>query len=311
MTTATHTLRFLTPCFCAGADQTRAEIRPSSIRGQLRWWFRALGNSARDETAVFGGLHGDNDNTPAASPLVVRVSDVVPGPVWNPPRVSPNDVSSYVWYFASVSGKTAGAGRNATGPRWQPNGAIAPKTTFKLHILFRRELAPALRQKFGTALNCFLALGGIGLRVTRGLGAFTCDEFPFAKPENAAEVRKILTTAGFKIEQRDNTGDLAATVREIGSLLKGTRKSLGMKAERPSPFGASSPRQTSAIYFRPVLANPSTPTNATATGAVSPLSLVIFEAPHTRVLDRITASQPPVVGATPSKLTRAQPARRR
>lgn len=54
----TYTLEFLMPCFCAGADQARAEIRAPAIRGQLRWWFRALGGSAADERTVFGGVAG-------------------------------------------------------------------------------------------------------------------------------------------------------------------------------------------------------------------------------------------------------------
>jgi CRISPR-associated protein Cmr1 len=39
----TCTVEFVTPCFMGGADnQTTAEWRAASIRGQLRWWFRAI-----------------------------------------------------------------------------------------------------------------------------------------------------------------------------------------------------------------------------------------------------------------------------
>ncbi len=53
----TYNIELLTPCFCAGADQTKAEIRAPSIRGQLRWWFRALGGTPQGEKEVFGGVH--------------------------------------------------------------------------------------------------------------------------------------------------------------------------------------------------------------------------------------------------------------
>jgi CRISPR type III-B/RAMP module RAMP protein Cmr1 len=33
------TYRFATPCIISGADPSKAELRASSIRGGLRWWF--------------------------------------------------------------------------------------------------------------------------------------------------------------------------------------------------------------------------------------------------------------------------------
>ncbi|MCL2104631.1 MAG: type III-B CRISPR module RAMP protein Cmr1 [Kiritimatiellaeota bacterium] len=41
----TNRLSFITPTFLAGANQNTPEIRASSIRGQLRWWFRVLGGT--------------------------------------------------------------------------------------------------------------------------------------------------------------------------------------------------------------------------------------------------------------------------
>jgi len=58
MNWSTYDIELITPCFCAGADQTKAEIRVPSIRGQLRWWFRALGGTREQEKKVFGGVHG-------------------------------------------------------------------------------------------------------------------------------------------------------------------------------------------------------------------------------------------------------------
>ncbi len=287
MTTDTYTLRILTPCFCAGADQARAEIRPSSIRGQLRWWFRALGGTPEDESALFGGIHGD---TPNASVLVVRVSTVKkPTEKWEPPRFSPNDPESYVWYYASAS---------ANGTRWKSEAAMPPRTEFKLHIVFRRTLNPALKRRLDDALHCFLALGAIGLRVTRGLGAFTCNEYPY--DQNRDAIRAILAAADFKIEHTPGDfADVNAIVREIGTLLKGTRKNLQMPAKSPSPFGSSArPRQTSAIYFRPVM----TVNNR--------LALVVFEASPNRILD-LRSRKSRVVGAIPSNLVRALPSRRK
>ena len=72
-----YTVELITPCFCAGADQTTAEIRAPSIRGELRWWFRVLGGTPEQERAVFGGeLSGHfyyRDNYYADSGLITLV----------------------------------------------------------------------------------------------------------------------------------------------------------------------------------------------------------------------------------------------
>jgi CRISPR-associated protein Cmr1 len=73
-------LEFVTPAFLSGADQKVAEWREPSIRGQLRWWFRAIAGGAfagdltrtrAAEAIVFG-------STESASPVRIRVCP--PGP---------------------------------------------------------------------------------------------------------------------------------------------------------------------------------------------------------------------------------------
>jgi len=274
--TNTYTLELLTPCFCAGANQAQAEIRAPSIRGQLRWWFRALGGTPSDERAIFGGVSG----TASGSTVIIRVQNFQPGPVWNPPRVDPNSADSYVWYFASAS---------AEGSRWTQQAAIAPRSTFNLIVFQQRNLVPALQSQLNEALSCFLQLGSIGLRATRGLGSFTCREKPFQ-----TATLDLLKSKGFFSELRSTPlADTAAIAREIGGLVKGTRKSQQMKAEQPSPFGSSSPRQTSAIYFRPVRLTPT----------AGDCGLVVFEAPHSRVLGP-QSDRPRVIGHNPSRLTK-------
>jgi hypothetical protein len=236
MKSDTYTLTFLTPCFCAGADQSRADIRPSAIRGQLRWWFRALGGSKPAEREIFGGVGGE----PTASSVMIRISDVVkPSSAWTPPRVDPNAPSSYVWYFARVSGKAPGSGSGTPGPRWNKDAVFSPDTSFKLHVIRRREFTSPLFEK---ALSCFLTLGSFGLRATRGLGAFTCAEVPFN--------RHILDDTGFQFTVRDL--NQSSWDSEIGSLVKDTRRTLDMKSTHPSPLGSSQPRQTSGVWFRPL-----------------------------------------------------------
>jgi len=75
MRRATLELTITTPCFLSGSDQTKPDWRAASIRGQLRWWFRAiaggmfgkdLATTKRAEETVFG-------STEQKSSLAVRV----------------------------------------------------------------------------------------------------------------------------------------------------------------------------------------------------------------------------------------------
>src|SRR5664280_1027452 len=100
MKSETYNLTFLTPCFCAGADQTVAELRSSAIRGQLRWWFRALGGTPEQEGDVFGATARDEG---CASLLQVRTRLIQRGPDWKPFRMSPGQPGAYIWFFASVA----------------------------------------------------------------------------------------------------------------------------------------------------------------------------------------------------------------
>lgn len=262
MKTEAYHLELITPCFCAGANQAIAEIRASSIRGQLRWWFRALGGTKRDEDFLFGCAAGDSGT---GSRLRLAVSDVKPGAVRAFPSFSANDAQSYVWHYASVSGTTV---KGAKGPRWQQQGALPAGTTFIVHLTWLRP-AGNLKPVFDVALSAFLSLGMIGLRGTRGLGAFHCKEIA-----NLDAVIAALNEKSFTVRRRsdpDDFSDYASALKDWAAWLR-YRLRKDYKAERPSPLGGSDPRQTSAVRFRPI---------RTSSGRIGWLA---FEAPANRVL---------------------------
>jgi CRISPR-associated protein Cmr1 len=283
----TYTIEFLTPCFCAGANQAYAEIRASAIRGQLRWWFRVLGGTWEQESSVFGGVH----EQARASGLVVRAILLSRGPQWTPPEFGPNDPESYVWHYARVSGKQAGVGK--VGPRWNGTAVLAPGTRVRIDIWQRAAIANEESQNiFQQALRCFLMLGGVGMRISRGLGAFACAEVPFD-----TSILDRLKERGFACEPRTTrtwTGN--EIIREMGALVKGSRERNHMKAQHPSPFGSSNPRQTSAVYFRPVR----------STADPAKYWLVMLQAPHERVLGRESWGDV-VVGHVPSRIVKPHP----
>lgn len=260
MTIQTYHLEFLTPCFCAGADQAVAEVRAPSIRGKLRWWFRVLGGSPAEEAEVFGSIRGEEG---CGSSLVVRVSEHAPRSAWQPLKLSGDPNTGYVLYFA--------------GRRWVAGGALPVGCSFQLQLVWRRNPASATQELFDLALDSFLMLGSLGLRSTRGLGCFACQERPFSGDNWDNLLRRIRAKVpGFLGELASFVGPGTAILDALGGQLRGLRQ--GYSAGRPGhsnpgPLGSSSrPRQTSAVYLRPVRES------------ANQFRIVVFEAPADKVL---------------------------
>jgi CRISPR/Cas system CMR-associated protein Cmr1 (group 7 of RAMP superfamily) len=272
-----YTCEFITPAFCAGADQAEAEIRAAEVRGQLRWWYRCLAPEDVEpevrremEQRVFGGTAGSSGQ---ASALQVRTRLIQRGPAWNPPYIHPESDAAYVYHFASVSGKKPG--QPGVGPRWSANGNLPPGTKFEIQIRPMRPIPEVAELTLKNAMEAFLLLGGLGLRVTRGLGAFQCEERP-ATEAALEHCRSMIQARAFewRIAHQD-LQNWTSAIDAAGNLLRHKLRaafSAGRGGDRPTPLGSSKPRQTSAVYLRPVRRPDSS------------YSLVVFEAPANRVL---------------------------
>ncbi|MGC8742511.1 MAG: type III-B CRISPR module RAMP protein Cmr1 [Verrucomicrobiia bacterium] len=266
MKTKTFTIHFLTPCFCGGANPSKAEIRPSEIRGQLRWWFRALGGLRDEEETIFGGAAG---NTGKASSIIVRCERT--GTTANNKnkdwynKIPKDGVKPITYLLGFFCGRTN---------RLTENGGIAPEETAKIFITFRRELSELLNKKLDLALRAFFSIGAFGFRTTRTAGAFYSDEYRL-NLQKWEDLKKDLESRGFNIylfEKEFSTW--IELCRFAGEKLKAIRKEPELKPEdgkRSSPIGSADPRQTSALHFRPVLID-------------SKLRLALIEAPHNRVV---------------------------
>lgn len=263
----------ITPCFCAGANQAKAELRPSAIRGALRWWFRCLGGTKEQEQTVFGGAESVR-----ASSILIRISDAVESPFKVPhPAPKPLTPLAYILYFASIAG---GQGANfGQGPRWNPQGAIAPGSSFNLQIRQLRRLDSAHENLLLKAIEAFKHYGSIGLRVTRGLGAV---QWKDATVESFAQVNQMLEERHFVIKTANRShNDWESLMREAGSWLKNDlRVEFGaggnQKPAQATALGSIKPvRQTSAVYLRPIQMD-------------GKLIFSAFEAPHSKVLGEVS-----------------------
>ncbi len=266
MRTNTYNIHFITPCFCGGANPTNAEIRASSIRGQLRWWFRALGGTRDDEETIFGASAGKSVKSSIIIVRAVRVKDNQKGvdKEWYK-RIPSNGLGSLAYLLGFFCGRPN---------RIQNDGAIAPGETAKITIVYRRELEETFKRKLDDALEAFFSIGAFGYRITRTAGAFWCDQYKLDE-EKWKKLEEKLKSKGFDtFLLKDVYDDWTKVCAKAGGLLKiklRGKEGLGISSKHPSPIGSPTPRQTSALYFRPVNIN-------------NKIRLLLIEAPHNRVL---------------------------
>lgn len=164
-------LVLLTPCFCAGAEQAQPELRATSFRGELRWWFRCLGGTRAQEQHVFGGISGSAAHCSSVSLRVTKIKQRQ-GYEWSYERSATQNSqknSSYITFPLTMN-------------RERSDAYLAPGTSFTLELTLRNPIADAVdRELLKLSWECLCSLGSIGLRSTRALGAYS--------PENPAERR--------------------------------------------------------------------------------------------------------------------------
>lgn len=263
MKTETFHLEMITPCFCGGAESFRAELRPSEIRGQLRWWFRHLGGTPTEEQVTFGGVHGEQA---AASTLIVR-GRMIPGTGqkdwFDKTKIPPGGMGNRTYLLGFFCGRTQ---------RLQAGGALPPQSRAEIMLSFRQPPTTKLQQ----AIRVFFSIGAMGFRATRTAGAFHTTEYALttASWESlAAELHQ----AGFNVALLPKIfPDWVVVCDAAGQLLKQKlRGELGISAGRngssANALGSATPRQASVLHLRPVRID-------------GQLRLALIEAPHSRIL---------------------------
>lgn len=241
----TFKLEFITPTFLSGAEQNRAELRVPSIKGELRWWFRVLGANNVEEREVFGGIA---KNEQLSSKVIIRIRDIEEYHE-DLPRFSQMSDFGYIYYFATVSGETK-------GDRVKKQAFFAPGTKFVMDILERpanpipTEIS---RQRLALAILCFIRLGALGLRSTRGCGAL-CEPDNLLSEEDFLEWGEQLPKS-IIVKGIDNpTKTWKECQEKLGAYLREFRRSNNLSGQSESALGFSNgrERESSALHLRPV-----------------------------------------------------------
>lgn len=158
----------LTPLFLAGADPNGSpELRAPSIRGALRWWYRALlgGRGLTDLAALREAEQSVFGRTGRASPVRLRVLPYEVAEQGQPSKQIPklsesNTGTAYLWHFVQ-------AGDNN-------REYVAPGARFEVQLLAKPGDEEALEEA-AAAFWLLVHLGGLGTRSRRMAGAVAAD----------------------------------------------------------------------------------------------------------------------------------------
>ena len=101
---ATFKLEAITPVFMRGADQWKAEFRSASVKGVMRWWFRALsgaylGNNIEKLREVEGRIFGSAGN--GRSRVIIEVKEKPQSEFQGELAINnflDDDYTSYFWF---------------------------------------------------------------------------------------------------------------------------------------------------------------------------------------------------------------------
>ncbi len=208
----TCTVKVVTPLFGggveAGAPDPVTLIRPSSIRGHLRFWWRATrGAHARDAESLSKReveIWGSTENP---SPVQVTVELVEPGKrvpcakyVWDKNARGGNGAHRLRWEDRFRNTRLAYALFPFQGqpPKEKDNPDAAPEVypaEMATDVCFRLIIRypGSCEQDVRAALTAWLNFGGLGARTRRGCGSLYCAEF--APPRGDVDGLKQWLTA--------------------------------------------------------------------------------------------------------------------
>lgn len=226
-------LEFLTPCFCAGVDKTKPEIRAASIRGQLRFWTRLLFGGADAEYLLFGGIKGKlrgYEDDAVASGIAFRVQ----------PLNSTQPRSFDLCPHDSEKGQRIGL----------PSG-----TRFDLRWFERLLHSDDRIAKLNNVLLAWQLLGGLGARTTRAAGSVWPLDYSPTVADFMEKMKALPLPSSVRVRVLGRTESNPETLRRIATdTVKGPGRNTGaikgVLPENPLGFASGQERKASPLKFK-------------------------------------------------------------
>ncbi|MDI9870613.1 type III-B CRISPR module RAMP protein Cmr1 [Flectobacillus roseus] len=252
MQSITFTCEVITPMFLAGADGTTPELRPASIKGALRFWWRAMNGHLVEkdgnlkplkdrEAEIFGGS-GEGQGR---SRILIRVI---------PSRVHINKlgrIDSKIKYLVYGADERS---------------FIDVGSTFTIRITVNErniEKANALLREIKIAFSALVYFGGIGAKSRNGFGSFTSTNIlPFDEIKNIIEeitedylnipYTSFNNTCQLYLLSKDNIDSWEGAIEALSDLYKNYGKSAVPKNKRihiGAPYKNQSPPERHSKLF--------------------------------------------------------------
>lgn len=185
----------ITPMFLAGADGRTPELRAPTIKGMMRFWWRAMAANDNKEVmlAKEANIWGSCKENNGRSKVIVSIID----PSLRDGEKTTNQMLPYK--------------HSASMP------AVSMGVKFTINIASK---IPELLDVGKQALETALLLGGFGKRSRRGFGSVQCSHWEFTSPDNVLRcIMALLGTpfhlSGNKIKRADIPAAKYPYIKEI------------------------------------------------------------------------------------------------
>ncbi|MEJ5276603.1 MAG: type III-B CRISPR module RAMP protein Cmr6 [Thermogemmata sp.] len=213
------TLELVTPAFLAGANQQAedCDLRPATLRGLLRWWWRTMHAGFLDVKtlrALEAAIWGDTNSSGAVRILLEPMGDVSPQPYdkrskanfkdeqkrshHGIPGEDPRKVTQGLWYASYGMDETSKGQRKQRhylepGARWRLRLVARPTRYFAN----RQDASDPAKARQGRQITAEQALeqakaalwllchfGGVGSKARKGFGSLAADSLTNYTREN-------------------------------------------------------------------------------------------------------------------------------
>ena len=202
LTTLEASYRIVTPMFCAGADQQKAELRLASFKGALRFWWRSTMwgkvNDGADLQQKEAELFGSSDQKIGQSKVRMRLTEVnlqkakKVKEVWEDGRLLGAHYLAYGVMEAFSSAKKGTKAGELTRP-------MIPGGNFTVQLRLAPNLSDKQREQVQNALILLGSIGGMGSKSRKGFGSLTLTELKQneqAVELNADPIERIKSAVG-------------------------------------------------------------------------------------------------------------------
>jgi CRISPR-associated protein Cmr1 len=261
--------RVVTPLFLGGAENTaEAELRPASIKGALRFWWRALqwgrgvttvAELKREEDRLFGSSEGGQARFLLSIEYQQRPTEINNGKILSKTGAGPTTGSRN----AIVGEGARYLGYGLMGAFGQSGGVlsrpcIAAPFEFTVRLSFKRGTEKTEIAEIADALKLLGLCGGLGSRNRRGWGSVTLTNLiiikdgadkeiwqaPKTLEDHAAAIKKIVGR-----QNNENTG-ACGTLPEWTAFAAGHSKLVLLQGSGTNPLATLSEMGKDFLFFR-------------------------------------------------------------